>query len=149
MSFAELLRGNQNQARLHDRIVAITGQLLAEDAKPYDALRLRGHLANKDRDFAAAEKYFQKANEIRPLQPEIVTGWMQAMYYQRKRAEEEDLGWQLIRANRAYGPVYDQLFSYYRASGHLPASEKVSVTRVRNNSAAVEPVNPRITASSS
>src|SRR5882762_9035039 len=80
------------------------------------------------------------ANGIKPMQPEVITGWMQAMFQQGQRVEAEKLGWRLIGANRTYGPVYDQLYSYHRASRQLAEAEKVLITKVENNPAAAEAV---------
>jgi tetratricopeptide (TPR) repeat protein len=140
LSLAVLLAGADHTVPLRNRIVVISDQLLAEDPRSYDALRLKGHLANQDLNFTDAERYFRMANESKPMQPEVITGWMQALFRKGQSAEAEKLGWQLIGANKTYGPVYDQLYSYYRAANQLAEAETILKTKVENNPFAPQPV---------
>jgi tetratricopeptide (TPR) repeat protein len=140
LSLAVLLAGAGNAVALRDRIAVISDQLLAEDPRSYDALRLKGHLANIDLNFADAERYFRMANETERMQPEVITGWMQALFREGENAEAEKLGWQLINAHKTYGPVYDQLYSYYRAANQLAKAETILKTKVENNPSAAGPV---------
>lgn len=140
LSLADLIAGGNNPGGLHNRITVVTDQLLAEDPRSYDALRLKGHLAINDRNFAEAARYFRMANESKPMQPDVITGWMQALFQGGEPTEAEKLGWLLIGANKRYGPVYDQLYSYYVASNQTADAEKTLATKAENNPSAAEAV---------
>jgi cytochrome c-type biogenesis protein CcmH/NrfG len=139
LGLAALLTGGGNSVELRNRIAAIGDQLLAEDPKSYDALRLKAQLANSDLNFADAERFFRMANEIKPMQPEIVTGWMNALFRDGRPAEAEKLGLQLIGAKKTYGPVYDQLVSYYMAANRAGEAVGILKAKVANNPSAPEP----------
>jgi tetratricopeptide (TPR) repeat protein len=139
LCLATLLMGSGNSVDLRNRIAAISDQFLAEDPTSYDGLRLKAQLANTDRNFANAKRFFQRANEIKPMQPEIITGWMNALFQDGQLAEAEKLGLQLIAANKTYGPVYDQLYSYYIAANKVAEAEEILKSKVANNPSAPDP----------
>jgi|SRR5579871_993136 len=138
LSLAAWLDQFDHPTPLRNRIAAISDELLAHDPKSYDGLRLKGHLASGERDFAAAETYFRKANEGRPMQPEVVTAWMNALFRDAKPAEAEDLGRQLVRLHKTYAPVYDQLFNYYVGANRTADAEAILQLKARNNPGAGE-----------
>jgi tetratricopeptide (TPR) repeat protein len=115
------------------KVDTLADQLLAKNAKSYDGLRLKGHLAAAGQNFAEAEDLYRRANEAKPMQPEVIMAWAQVMLQDGKVHEGEDLAFQFIEKNKTYLPIYDLLFRYYVQSNRLADAEKILKTRSANN----------------
>lgn len=138
LSMSALVSGWGNATVLHNRIATISDQLLAEDARSFDGLRLKGALAASDLRFAQAEKLLRSANEVQPMQPQVITGWMQALFRLGRPAEAETLGWKLIAGNKTYTPAYDELYSHYIGVNRLADAERVLKIETENNPASLD-----------
>ena len=75
----------------------LVAELGSRNPQGYDTLRFRGYLARIDRQLKDEIGYFEEANRVKPLQPEVVINLMQALIQDRQFGEAEKLGEQMIR----------------------------------------------------
>src|SRR5690348_11004671 len=59
-------------AAVYQKIAAVAARLLAKDPQSYAGLRLRGYLAMSDKKPEEAISFFKRANEVNPMQPDVV-----------------------------------------------------------------------------
>jgi len=100
----------------HDRVAEVSGQLLAKNPASFDGLRLNGLLSLADRKTKDAIGYLAKANEVQPLNPDVITGLTQALIADNQFAAGEKLALELIQKDKTFGPIYDVLYSQYSGS---------------------------------
>jgi cytochrome c-type biogenesis protein CcmH/NrfG len=50
----------------------------------------------------------QKANAVKPMQPELILSWTHALFQDSQQADGERLAGQLIEINRNDRPIYDE-----------------------------------------
>jgi tetratricopeptide (TPR) repeat protein len=120
---------------LYDKVNVISNRLLAKDADSYDGLRLQAHLLASSRKYREAEEAYRKANQAKPMQPEVVMGWTQALLQDGQAEDGERLALQLIEKDKTYGPVYDLLYQHYMAANRRGDAENILKTKVNNNPA--------------
>ena len=137
VKLADLVLGvyqtDPGDAQLYSTLTNLTNEILSLDPESYDGLRMKGNLALFDRKPDEAIKWFQRANEIKPLQEYLVMGYAQALIQTGRGKEAERLARQLIERKKEFGPIYDLLFEYYRSSGNAAAAEDVLREKTRNN----------------
>src|ERR1700680_1791386 len=120
-------------AALYDKGTAIANQLTARNARCFDVLRLKGHVAMADQKLSDAEAFYAQANAVRPMQTDVILAWTEALLRDNKFKEAEDLAFQLIRKDQHFTPIYEELYRYYRSTGRLADAEKILQTRWANN----------------
>jgi tetratricopeptide (TPR) repeat protein len=119
---------------LYDKLTDLAAQFLSKNANSYDGLRLKGYLAETDRKLPEAVAYFRRANELKPMQPEVVIALALALFQDGKTAEEgERLIRELVAKRPDNGPAYDVLYRRYVATNRVEEAEKILKTRVANN----------------
>jgi tetratricopeptide (TPR) repeat protein len=118
---------------VYSRVTTIANQLIAKNARSFDGLRLKGHLAMADQNLSDAEAFYAQANAVKPMQPGVILAWTEALFQDKKPKEAEDLAFQLIRKEQHYGPIYEALFRYYRSAGRTGDAEKILQTKRANN----------------
>lgn len=129
-----LYRSDPRQPQtLFDKVNTIADQLLAKNAKSFDGLRLKGNLAASSKRYAEAENDYRAANDVKPLQPELILAWAGTLFLDGKPADAEALSYQIITKNKTYLPIYDLLYVHYMQGKDLPNAEKVLKTKIANN----------------
>src|SRR3984893_8381142 len=118
---------------LYAKITAIANQFTAKNSRSFDGLRLKGHLAMADQNLSGAEEFYAQANAVKPMQPEVILGWTEALLQDKKPKEAEDLAFQLIRQDQHFTPIYEVLYRYYRSASRTGDAEKILQTRWANN----------------
>ena len=118
---------------LYSKVTAVANQLSAKNSRSFDGLRLKGHLAMADQNLPDAEEFYAQANAVKPMQPEVILGWTEALLRDKKPKEAEDLAFQLIRKDQHFTPIYEALYRYYRSAGRTADAEKILQTRWANN----------------
>ncbi len=118
---------------LYSKVAAIAGQLIAKNAQSFDGLRLKGHLAIADRNLRAAEDFYAKANAVKPLQPEVIRGWTEALLQDQQPQQAEALAFQFLRKEHHYVPIYETLYRYYRSAARPVDAEKILQAWCVNN----------------
>lgn len=111
----------------------VTDQIAAESPNSFEALRFKGFVALLDKRDRDAEQLFGRANEVRPLQPDVVLPLVGSFLNNGQAAEGEALAEKLITAHPTFAPIYDELTRYYAQTRQAGKAEAVLKTRVRNN----------------
>jgi tetratricopeptide (TPR) repeat protein len=133
LELASWLANDHRPVKLHEKIKELCDQLLAANPESYDGLRLKGHLAAADKDYDEAERLYTQANQVKPLQPELVLGWTEVLLEDGRTPDAEREALQLIGKEKTYGPIYDLLYKYYAAAKRLPDAENILKLKVANN----------------
>ncbi len=81
--------------------------------RSFDRLRLEGYMAMQNGDLDTALQKFGAANEVKPLDSALVLAYAQALAARGRFDEAEQLSLALVAKDRAYGPIYDFLYSAY------------------------------------
>jgi len=71
LSFKAMVRSRQAPKSLYDLVAKLSDQLLTRNPHSYDGWSLKGALAVADKKFKAADEFFRKLNEAKPMQPEL------------------------------------------------------------------------------
>ncbi len=133
LSLAAYFSDRRHPDALRKKVDTLADQLLAKNPKSYDGLRLKGHLAAAGQNLVNAEDFYRQANEVKPMQPEVIMAWVQVMLQAGHVQQGEDLATQFIAKNRTYLPIYDLLLRYYLQSNRLDDAERILKTRAANN----------------
>ena len=120
---------------LYDAVARLADQLLAQNPESYDGLRWKGDLAAVDNKFAEAEAFFQRANKVKPNQPELLVSWSHVLFQDKQPEEAERVARRSIERNRTYGPAYDELFAQYTLLKKSQGAEQILQQKVANNPA--------------
>jgi predicted Zn-dependent protease len=132
-SFNSYLADRARPKLLYDKVAALSDQLVANNPKSYDGLRLKGYLAATDKKFKDAEEFFRSANAVKPMQPELILSWTHVLFQDNQQAEAERLARQLIESNKSYGPIYDELFAQYILLKKSAEAEETLKAKADNN----------------
>jgi tetratricopeptide (TPR) repeat protein len=132
--------GTKRPEALYDRLALLSDQIIAKNPRSYDGLRFKGYLAVIDNRLAEAEKFFEKANEIKPMEPELIVVWTGTLFQDDKAAQGEALALKLVEKDKTYGPIYDQLARQYLALNRVSDAENILRAKVKNNPADAESV---------
>lgn len=116
-----------------DSAKEMADKLVAQDPNSYDGHRIRGELALINKDPAAAIPELKTANETKPLQPEVIVPYVQALAATNRFPEAEKLAYQMIDKDKTYGNIYDILFTEYARLQRLDDAERVLKLKTTNN----------------
>jgi tetratricopeptide (TPR) repeat protein len=97
--------------------------LLKKDPNSFDGLRLKGDVAVIDRKYDEALADFQKANRVRPNDPDLMLAMAQVLFVEKQDGEGEELLQQLLKARKDYQPIYDLLETHYIRSKRAEDAE--------------------------
>jgi tetratricopeptide (TPR) repeat protein len=117
----------------YQRATTLSDQLLAKDANSFDGLRLKGSLRLLDQKPKEAIEYFDKANQIRKLDADLVVAWTQAFFQANRIPDGERLAMELIRVNPKFGPIYDVLYRQYISTNRPTDAERILKLKAANN----------------
>jgi len=122
-----------NNGGLYYKVLEAADWLLKKNLRSYAGLRLRGYLALSDKNPEEALSYFQRANEIRPWQPDTVLSIAQALLITGHYDQARKMALDLIEKNRSFGAIYDLLYAYALSTGHTADAEALLKQKVSNN----------------
>jgi tetratricopeptide (TPR) repeat protein len=132
LSFALFLADRTRPKAPWDQAVKLTDEVLAKNPKSFDALRLKGNLAAASQNLKEAEEFYNRANTIKPMDPDVTLGLSQVLMQQGRTKEGEDLAMALIAKNKTYGPIYDLLIRERLAAKDLAGAEQILKTKHAN-----------------
>jgi predicted Zn-dependent protease len=118
-----------------DTATDLAGKLLKQDPKSYDGHRLLGQIALFKGNIPGALVEFQAANEAKPLQPDVVVQYFQALTALNRFPEAEKLAYQLIDKDKTYSPIYDLLYTQYARLNRIDDGERLLKLKSDNNPA--------------
>ncbi|HUI81989.1 MAG TPA: tetratricopeptide repeat protein [Bryobacteraceae bacterium] len=133
LALASYLADRRRPEVLYKKVDKIADQLLAKNANSYPGLRLKAHLAASNRNFPDAEELYRRANDIKPMQPDVMIAWVQTMLLDGHSEQGEQLATQFLEQNKTYLPMYDLLYRNYVQTNRLEDAERILKTRGENN----------------
>lgn len=116
-----------------DEVALLSKGLLDRDPNSFQGLRLAGYLALVSKDIPGAIEKFTKANEVKPLEPNVVLPMAQALSASGKFPEAEQLARQLIAKHKNFGPIYDLLYIEYTRRSRPADAEAIMKDKVAAN----------------
>ncbi len=99
----------------------------------YSEARLRGYLALFDNDSQGAVKYFTQANQLKPLQQDLVMIYMQTLSNVGRVDEAKKLGYEMLEKNPAALTIYDVLYLQYGRENNKAEAEKILKLKAEKN----------------
>ncbi|HEX5228394.1 MAG TPA: tetratricopeptide repeat protein, partial [Bryobacteraceae bacterium] len=99
---------------LYEQAVQEADSLLQKDPASFEGLRLRGDIAVIDRKYDAALADFEKADRIRPNDPNVVLATTQVLFALNKNDEGEALARRFLDVHREFAPMYDLMAEHYQ-----------------------------------
>jgi tetratricopeptide (TPR) repeat protein len=104
----------------------------------YDDARLKGYIALFDNDLPSALTHFAKANELKPMQQDVVLVYMQTLSASGKPEEAEQLAYAALKKDPSALAVYDALFVNYMREKKVADAERILKSKVEHNPKAVD-----------
>jgi tetratricopeptide (TPR) repeat protein len=127
------IRTPSHPDRFYKQAVAAAEKLLAADPRSVDGLRLQGNLAMADRHPEAALVSYEKANQIKPFDPDVVLALCQALRQLNRAGDAEKLAQEFLARSKSFGPMYDFLYESYRTAKRWQEAQKVLEAKAESN----------------
>ncbi len=108
-------------------------KLTANNPHSYDGLRLNGYIALTKQDAKGALQFFEKANAVKPNQPDLVLVLVQTLGANDRWDEAEKLARQLIAQNKSYNPIYNVLYTRLSQQKRMDEAEALLKLQVSND----------------
>ena len=129
---AYLLDPRGNRAALTE-LKEIIDSLFKKDPKSYDGLRLSGYVELTQRDLKKAIQSFEAADQVKPVQPDLVLSLVQTLFADNQPDAGEKYAKDLINKQKTYGPIYDVLYSHYTRTNRPELGEAILKQKIENN----------------
>src|SRR5258708_7420905 len=107
--------------------------LLTQNPDSYEGLRITGQMALLVGETKTAIPAFERANQIKPYQPDVCLPYFQALVREKRSADAEKLAYDLIAREKAFGPMYDLLYLHFINEQKTDQAEQVLNRKVENN----------------
>ena len=120
-------------AGFYTQLNKLSDEFLAKDKHSYDGLRIKAYLAWSDGRFKDAEDLFRQANAAKPMMPDLVIAWVEALFRDGQDTQAEQIAHQLIQAHKDATAIYDVLYRQYRVQNRLADAENILRSKVDNN----------------
>ncbi len=111
----------------------LANKLLQQDANSFDGHRVLGELALLQKDPDTAVTQLQAANAAKPLQPEVIVPYVQALATVNRFPEAEKLAYQMIGKDKTYATIYDVLYREYARLNRVDDAERILKLKSANN----------------
>ncbi len=108
-------------------------RLAKRHPESYEFQRVSGYIAlteNKPKD---AIGFFEKANAIKPLQPDLTVIYIQSLVADGRAAEAEKLAYAMLKKDPHLSSIYDALFLEYSRQHRAADAERIMKSKVENN----------------
>ena len=122
---------------LYDEVAKEAQTLLRANPNSFDGLRLQGDILVIDRKYDDALADLQKANTIKPNDPDVVFATVQVLFTVNRDREGEQLAQQFLEVRNDFEPMYDVLEAHY-VRKHQPGDAE----HVLESEIAALPKNP-------
>src|SRR5580704_5974117 len=103
----------EQQAKAFEGAKDIADKLVQQDPNSFDGHRILGHIALLKQDMGTAITELKAANTSKPLAPQVVMPYVQALAASNRFPEGEALAYQMIEKDKTYGNIYDILYAEY------------------------------------
>jgi tetratricopeptide (TPR) repeat protein len=110
---------------MYDQAAQLAAQILQLNPNSPDGFRLKGALSLVDQKPVESAEFYRKANELRPMNGEIVVGYAQALFRSGQTAKAEALALTFLSNVPNYDAVYETLFNSYMSLNRLADAERI------------------------
>src|SRR5258708_35731505 len=86
-----------------------------------------------DRKPADAITVLREADQLKPMQPQVVFPLAKALVLDHQEQAAEKLAQAFLQKTKTFGPMYDVLFGIYAVSGRMSEAENILKQKVDNN----------------
>ena len=104
----------------------------------YEDARMKGYLALFDNNIPDAINIFEKANQLKPYQPDLVLVYMQTLVAAKRADEGEKLAYDMLAKDPSALAIYDALVLHYARQNKVADVERILKTKVEKNPKVVE-----------
>lgn len=112
---------------------ALADKLAKKHADSYEYARLNGYISLMDGKVKDGINWFEKANSIKPLQPDIMLIYIQSLSADGRKQEAEQLARQMLKKDPHVLTIYDALFLEYIQQKRFDEAEGVMKAKIDNN----------------
>ncbi len=98
----------------------------------FEYMRLSGYLALADSKPKDAINFFEKANTIKPLEPDLVLIYLQTLAADGRKEDSERLGKEMLKKDPKVGSIYDALFLEYVRNNRNAEAEGMLKQKIQN-----------------
>jgi tetratricopeptide (TPR) repeat protein len=98
----------------------------------FEYMRLSGYLALADNKPKDAINFFEKANNIKPLEPDLVLIYLQTLAADGRKEDSERLGKEMLKKDPKVGSIYDALFLEYVRANRNEEAEGMLKQKIQN-----------------
>jgi tetratricopeptide (TPR) repeat protein len=118
---------------LLSELTALHDRYLKRFPNTYEEARLKGYLNVFENDVPAALVSFEKANRLKPYQPELVLVLMQTLAASNRIDEAVKLAWETIEKKPDATPVYDALVIHNAKQNNAGEVERILKLKAEKN----------------
>jgi tetratricopeptide (TPR) repeat protein len=101
--------------------------------KSFERLRLEAYVAWKNADLDTALAKFGAANQVKPMDSNLILAYVQVLAAKNQFDAAEKLARDLIAKDKAYGPIYETLYLEYARRNRAADAEQMRKLKVENN----------------
>lgn len=124
--------GNRTESVLNE-VQQLADQLLKRNPNSYHGQRLSGFLAVARQDVPKALTAFEKADQLRPNQPDLLFAMAQTLAQNKEIDKAETVARRIIEKSPQFAAAYDFLIvQYVRGNRHAEA-DQVMALKLKNN----------------
>ena len=124
--------GNHTDAVLTE-VQQLAEMLLKRNPNSYHGQRLTGFVCIAKKDLPGARAAFEKADQARPNQPDLLFALAQTLVQSKEPDRAEEVTRRIIETTPRFAPAYDFLIVLYMQSKRLPEADKVMALKLKNN----------------
>lgn len=120
----------------------LSSSILKRDPKSFDGLRFAGYvelanarmaIAEKDKDLGPALEKFEKANAVKPNDPDLSLVYADTLLAAGRAEQAEKIAREIIDRNKTYAPMYDLLLMKYLRERRVADAEALVKQKIQNN----------------
>jgi tetratricopeptide (TPR) repeat protein len=127
------LADQRRPQNLLNELRSISDKMSQRFPDTYDDTRLKGYIALFDKNPKSALENFSKANQLKPLQSDLILVYMQTLAGNGQVAEAEKLGLETIQKQPSALSIYDAMFVHYARTGRGAEAQRILEQKVANN----------------
>jgi tetratricopeptide (TPR) repeat protein len=124
--------GNRTESILRE-VQQLSDQLLKRNPNSYHGQRLGGFLAVARNDLPKAIAAFEKADQARPNQPDLLFAMAQALGQNKEMDKAETVAHRIIEKSPHFAPAYDFLMVQYLRNNRRQDADQVMTLKLKNN----------------
>ena len=124
--------GNRTPAVLNE-VQQLADLLLKRNPNSYHGQRLSGFLAVAKQDYPKALAAFEKADQARPNQPDLLFAMAQTLAQNKEPGKAEAVTRRIIEKNQHFAPAYDFLLVQFMRNNKRADADQIIALKLKNN----------------